>query len=427
MMIADYLITNYITLIILLVLVTTMFTNRGISIPASGYFNIIVILIFILTIFEYLDIMSQGLTRYTPQSLSLNNLIFIRLIACTLTYIIRPFVILIELIVLVPEKKAHILFTIPSVLNALLFLPAAFGARFVFWIDESNHWQATPLKNTVYIVQLLYVLALFVLSIYHFKKKNLNLSIILSTIVVLSFSVAFIEKNDIIRGLVTPVSAICFLTYYIYLTSIYKQTLYEQMIEKEKQLANDKMDLLRSRIQPHFIYNSINIIRTLVRTDEKQAIETIDDFSDYLKAHFRNIESNDMIPFEAEIENVKAFLSLAEADHTRDIHIVYDLKETDFRIPQLSLEPVVENAVRHGIGEEGGTITISSFQRDNCYIIRTTDTGGGEHKTSEKESNRLAIGISNTRKRLELLCSGRLEVNITPSGTTADIIIPKIY
>ena len=113
-----------------------------------------------------------------------------------------------------------------------------------------------------------------------------------------------------------------------------------------------------------------------------------------------------------------------EADSTRDIQIVYDLKETNFRIPQLSLEPVVENAVRHGTDEDGGTITISSFKEDNCYIIRTTDTGNGEHDTSSKESDRLAIGISNTRKRLELLCNGRLQVNLTPSGTTADIIIP---
>ena len=103
---------------------------------------------------------------------------------------------------------------------------------------------------------------------------------------------------------------------------------------------------------------------------------------------------------------------------------MYDLKETNFRIPQLSLEPVVENAVGHGTDEDGGTITISSFKEDNCYIIRTTDTGSGTHKISEKEADRLAIGISNTRKRLELLCDGRLEVNITPDGTTADIIIP---
>ena len=90
----------------------------------------------------------------------------------------------------------------------------------------------------------------------------------------------------------------------------------------------------------------------------------------------------------------------------------------------MSLEPVVENAVRHGTDEDGGTITISSFKEGNYYIIRTTDTGNGAQDTSSKESDRLAIGISNTRKRLELLCNGRLEVNITPNGTTADIIIP---
>ena len=423
-MIADYLTTNYLTLIILLILVATMYTNRGLSIPSAGFFNIALILILVLTIFEYLDLMTQGLTRYIPEALSLNDRIFIRTIASTAMYIIRPYIILLEIIVIVPGRRNHILFTIPTVFNTLLFLPSDFGARFVFWIDENNRWNATPLKSTVYIVQRLYVLALFVLSIYHFKKKNLNLSIILSIIIVLSFSIAYLEQKYILSGYVTPVSALCVLAYYIYLTSIYKQQLYDQMIDTEKKLSDEKMELLRSRIQPHFIYNSINIIRTLVRTDEKRAVEVIDYFSDYLKAHFRNIETEDMIPFDAEIENVKAFLALAEADSTRDIQIVYDLEETNFRIPQLSLEPVVENAFRHGTDEEGGTITISSFKEDNCYIIRTTDTGCGTHKVSEKESDRLAIGISNTRKRIELLCDGRLEVNITPDGTTADIIIP---
>ena len=439
-MIADYLITNYITLIILVVLAATMFTNRGLSIPSSKYFNIAVILIFIISIFEYLDAMTQGLTRYMPEALDLNDLIYIRLIADTAMYIIRPFIILLEIIIILPGRRNHILFTIPAVINALLFVPAAFGARFVFWIDEKNRWQATPLSDSVYIVQLIYVLSLFVLSIHHFKKKNLNLSIIISTIVILSFSIAFLESRDILSGFVTPVTSLCVLTYYIYLTSIYKQELYEQMLEKEKQITDDRMELLRSRIQPHFIYNSVNIIRTLIRTDKERAIETIDDFSDYLKAHFRNIESDDMISFEAEIDNVKAFLSLAEADRTRDINIVYDLRETDFRIPQLSLEPIIENAVRHGIDEDGRTITISSFRKDNCFVIRTVDSGKGTHitgsdqtgeaknitssNTVKNESGRLAIGISNTRKRLELLCDGRLEVNITPNGTTADIIIP---
>ena len=423
-MIADYLNTNYFTLLIILVLAAVIFSNRDFTIPATRHFNIIVILVAAVTIFEYLDLMTQGLTRYMPDAFSLNDCIFIRTIACTLLYMIRPFIILLEIIAVVPGRRNHVLLSVPAVLNALLFLPAVFGARFVFYIDVNNRWHATPLRFTVYIVQLFYVLLLIVFSLYYLEKKNSGLNMILLTILILSFSAAFMEKRDIIRGVTTPVSVLCVLTYYIYLTSIYKQQLYDQMIDTEKKLSDEKMELLRSRIQPHFIYNSINIIRTLERTDEKRAVEVIDYFSDYLKAHFRNIETEDMIPFDAEIENVKAFLSLAEADTARDIQIVYDLEETDFLIPQLSLEPVVENAVRHGIDECGGTITISSFKEDNCYIIRTTDTGNDAHYTESAESDRLAIGISNTRKRLDLLCNGRLQVDISPYGTTADIIIP---
>ena len=431
-MIADYLITNFTTLILLLVLCVTIFTDRGLKIPSARLFNLAMLLIFILTVLEYLNAMCSGETGYIPQALSLNDRIHIRLITGTALYVLRPFIILLELIVLVPGRKNRILLTIPAVLNALLFLPSVFGARFVFWIDGNNRWQATPLKNTVYLVQLLYVSALFIFSMIHFKRHNYNLSIILCTIVILAFTIAFLEYKNLLTGYVTSVTALCVLTYYIYLTSVYKQQLYQENIEKEKQLANEKMELLRSQIQPHFIYNSINIIRTLIRTDKERALETIDDFSDYLKSHFRSIESDDMISFETEIENVKVFLALADADHTREIRVVYDLRETNFLLPQLSLEPIVENAVRHGIGEDGGTITIASFREGDSVIIRTMDTGSGAPEVigsgtpaaAGRESDRLAVGIANTRKRLELLCNGSLEIHITPDGTTADIIIP---
>lgn len=476
-MIADYLITNFTTLMILVILCVTMFTNRNFNIPYSNLFNAFVILILVLTVFEYIELLATGNTGYIPKNLSLEDMIHIRLIASTAMYMIRPFTILVALVVLVTDTKKRILLAMPAVINALLFLPSAFGAHFVFWIDQSNHWKATPLSNSIFIVQLVYVLILLILSITQFKENNFNLSVILFTIVLLSFTIAVLEDKSTLTGYSTPVTTLCGLAYYIYLASMHRQQLSNKMILQEKQLAEDKLALLRSQIQPHFIYNSINIIRTLIRTDEARAVETIDDFSDYLRAHFRTIESDDIVSFETEIENIKAFLALAEADHTRDIQVVYDLKETDFRIPQLSLEPIVENAVKYGIDDEGGTITISSFRRDDCYIIRTTDSGRGEAAKSADskqgnatyseqndaanvtdseqdkstnamnsrqdnaandtcsvqnettistnvESDRLAVGIANTRKRLELLCGGRLEVNITPEGTIADIIIP---
>ena len=197
-MIADYLITNYITLIIMLVLAATMFTNRGFSIPSSMYFNIIAILVFAVTIFEYLDLMTQGLTRYMPEAFSLNDRIIIRTVVCTAMYMIRPFIIFLEIIAVVPGRRNHLLLSVPAVFNALLFLPAAFGARFVFWIGENNNWMATPLRFTVYIVQLFYVLLLFAFSVYYFKKNNSDLSIIVSTIVILSFSVSYLENKHMI-------------------------------------------------------------------------------------------------------------------------------------------------------------------------------------------------------------------------------------
>ena len=234
------------------------------------------------------------------------------------------------------------------------------------------------------------------------------------------------EFCDLLTGYATPVTAFCTLTYYIYLSVIYQQEMRETISEKELHIAQDKLIILRSQIQPHFIYNSLNIIRTLVRTDTQNAVEAIDNFSEYLQAHFRAIEDDHLVSFRQELENVMAYLALVQADYTRKIDVVYELNEIDFSVPQLSLEPVVENAVKHGTGPDGGTIRIASFSRDDCYIICVTDDGTGKNNTlTEKQTKRLGVGIDNTRKRLAQLCNGTLEMHKYPEGTVVSIIIPK--
>ena len=197
-------------------------------------------------------------------------------------------------------------------------------------------------------------------------------------------------------------------------------------MEKEIFITRQQMDLLRGQIQPHFIFNSLSVIRALAKHDSKKAVDCIDSFSEYLRAHIGSFQENEMIPFEQELDNTQAFLNLILADTEKyKIEVLYDLKCMNFSIPALTLEPIVENSIKHGIGSQGGTITISTWETDTDIHIRVTDNGSPQGGHTDEETKRLGVGLDNTRKRLQLACKGKLDCNFSDSGAVVTITIPK--
>ena len=132
-----------------------------------------------------------------------------------------------------------------------------------------------------------------------------------------------------------------------------------------------------------------------------------------------------MISFEDELENVRVYIDLAQADYPGKIEMVYDFQTVNFRIPMLSLEPIVENAIQHGISKNGGIITISTREDDSEYTICVFDNGTAKKDLTQKAIDRLGVGIENTRKRLTLQCSGKLFTEETNNGYKVTVVIPK--
>ena len=132
-----------------------------------------------------------------------------------------------------------------------------------------------------------------------------------------------------------------------------------------------------------------------------------------------------MIPFEEELKNVRIYLSLVQIDYTDKIEIHYDLKVTDFFLPPLSLEPIIENAVNHGISREGGILTIRTYEENDRIMISVSDNGTAGNEKEPYTPFHNGIGLDNTRKRLELQCNGTLELTISDSGAVANISLPK--
>lgn len=194
----------------------------------------------------------------------------------------------------------------------------------------------------------------------------------------------------------------------------------------KKELEESRISIMLSQIQPHFIYNTLGTIRHFCLTRPEKAAELVDDFSMYLRGNISELDNREPIPLSREMEHVRHYVNIEEVRFP-DMEIEFSLNSEDFLLPALSVQPLVENAIKHGLMglEKGGKVKISTFETQNSYCVRVEDNGVG-FDISASHNGRKHIGIQNTARRIEAMCGGSLKVESTPgSGTTALITIPK--
>ena len=213
--------------------------------------------------------------------------------------------------------------------------------------------------------------------------------------------------------------------------------LYYRLQEQEKRLQETRIQLMISQIQPHFMFNVLNTIYSLCDVSVSRAQYAIDEFSQYLRVNLEVLEDPGLVHIDHELKNLQHYLILEQMRYGEDLQIVYDISPCSFLLPPLSLQPIVENAVRHGIGKkpEGGTVTIRVREHPSDYRITIRDDGVGfdvdarnlfAEETEPDIQGRRHIGLPNTRERLRLLCQGDLKVRSRPGkGTKITISIPK--
>ncbi len=209
----------------------------------------------------------------------------------------------------------------------------------------------------------------------------------------------------------------------------------EDIEERDRQIHNLQTSIALSQIKPHFLYNSLNSIYVLCGIDLEKGRQAISDLSDYLRINIGSIDSKIPIPFEKELEHVKKYISLEQLRFPDEFTVSYDTPVTDFSIPALTIQPLVENSVRHGvIPKGGGVIVVSTRENEKEYIIKVEDNGMGydkdpvydEDRLDEDDDNAGHIGIRNVRERLSRLCGGRLDIRSHRGyGTEVTIHIPK--
>lgn len=203
-----------------------------------------------------------------------------------------------------------------------------------------------------------------------------------------------------------------------------------EVAQQETKIANEKANVVISQIKPHFLYNSLVAIME-IEGNPPETKKALKNFAKYLRGNIRYIDSKNMIALEKEIEHVKLYTSL-EMLRFPDINIVYDLKYSNFFVPPMSVQILVENAILHGVSiqEGGGTIWIESDMEENNYVIRIKDDGCGfdEHAldlNGVDEHGKSHVGINNVRMRLNMV-GGELEFESgIGKGTVACIKLPR--
>lgn len=204
------------------------------------------------------------------------------------------------------------------------------------------------------------------------------------------------------------------------------QRLQERALMAEKlELAESRTQLLSGQIRSHFIFNSLAAIGELCYEDPKLAQKAIADFSTYLRGNMNAVGDVKLVSFDSEVSNIKSYVGLEQMNPTTPFDVEWDLQATRFMLPPLVVEPLVENAVVHGVStrREGGLIQIRSWEEDGAYKVSVRDNGieGVEVKGSKHNG----IAIENGRRRLELLCRGTLEAGRVEDGYLAVVTIPK--
>lgn len=204
-------------------------------------------------------------------------------------------------------------------------------------------------------------------------------------------------------------------------------------IEAEKQamevkLQESHISIMLSQIQPHFLYNTLNSIYYLCETNPMLAKSLVNSFSEYLRNNLSTLEERGLISFETELSHIKTYLEIEKVRFEDTLEIEYDIKCVDFTLPVLTVQPIVENAVKHGTSKKrgGGKVVISTDEDKKNYIITVSDTGCGFDPSKKKDDGKRHIGIENVRQRLLNMCGGILTIESEIGvGTSATIKIPK--
>lgn len=312
-----------------------------------------------------------------------------------------------------------------------IFLVCAFVPYVLYdyiYIATSYMW----LQSVTYLLDVLLIYKMSEKIVARKKFAILYLVVYCATsagIVIENFDInGYISQNV---SFIMPIACMVFISSVVFVhfgdtVEAFKQA--KKTAELQKELGDINMTLMISQIQPHFLYNALNTIKYLTKKDPKAAETAIVKFSSYLRANMDSLTEKEPIPFKKEMEHVQNYIHIEGLRFGDRLKVEYDIEYDDFLIPPLTIQPIAENAIKHGINQrvDGGTLKISTKETEKDVLVFIEDNGVGFDINEQKNDGRSHIGMKNIETRLKEMLNAQVEFDSTINvGTKVTIIIPK--
>lgn len=412
----DYLQSSYVTLMILATLIVLMYTNRSVTIQGRGLIYVVSGLVFLVSVLEYVE---EWCDAYDKNY----RILYFKAAGI---YILYPLIILLILYMTGGVKRKFFI-AVPELINIVIELIDVSGTGLVCYYTEAHGYNGGPLNWLPFAVEVFYIFLLMIHSYRLLRVGKVAFGICVIFMAGSCFMTIALTNNGVIGTQMVPaVVALELLVYYFYLSAIqYRET--QELLNAERlELERSKGNLLMSQIRPHFINSSLSVIRSLCYEDPQKAVAMIDHFSAYLRENVKQLDDMKLVPFEKEMESVDNYLYLEMQRFPERIRVVKEFEVTEFSVPPLSIQTIVENAVRHGISMMGrpGTIEIRTMERGEDILVSVKDDGKGFDLAKVTFDGVKHVGIRNVMDRFKSLLGG--EVTITSSEETGTEVVMRI-
>ena len=401
--------------VLLLALLLTVWLDAYLSAERKRVMVIIVALVFSLILQNYMDNRLSLAEVYNA----------LRIPVSIYGYAIRPVILVMFLYIVKPRGRYRVAWAMVGA-NAAVYL-TAFFSNIAFYFSSNGHFHAGPLRHTCTLISAVLYAWLFWLTMRQFRprqRKESWIPILVTALIggaaIMDFTVAFIEQPVAYLTMAIAISCV------FYYTWLHLQFVREH---EDALVTGQRVQQMLSQIKPHFLHNALTLIIDLCDTDPQKAKEATVEFSRYLRGNMESIDRTGPISFEKELEHTKLYLDIEQMRFAGDLQVRYDIACTGFSLPALTVEPLAENAVRHGVREKPdgrGTVVIATRETPDGYEITVTDDGPGFDPDRLPEDGQMHVGIANVRERLRQIVDGSLEYRSAPGeGTAAIIRIPK--
>ena len=346
---------------------------------------------------------------------------FARTVIAIIGYSIRPIIIVMFFDIIENRERKRWMWLLVG-LNSLIHL-TAFFSNICFSIDRNNAFFRGPLGYSCHAISGVLLVYLFVITVKRFRNEK-KLEECIPLLNLLLITAAVITDSLIARQLI-----ISFLTMAIVTSSLfYYFWLHLHLVREHEHslMEAQRIQIMMTQIQPHFIYNTISTIKVLCRKDPEMAADIAAKFGVYLRQNLDSLGMTEMIPVQTELEHTQIYTDI-EMVRFRNIKVEYDISDSDFSLPPLTIQPMVENAIRQGVRIRKEGIVRVIVKRDmNYHEIVIQDNGQGFDVNKVETDGVNHIGIRNVRERIKSIRGGSLTIDShIGTGTTVTIRIPS--